>query len=186
MVRFLENHDEPRIADKLPAVLERAAAVTIAALPGATLWHEGQFEGRRVRVPVFLNRRPDEPPDRELAAWYRNLLHQVAAHQVRTGTWQLLQAKSWPDNQSGQNLIAWCWTPGDDAGDVRRHVVVVNLSAASAQAQIPLPWADLPDRRWNLTDLLSGDHFDRDGGKLADPGLYVDLPPGQFYLLEVR
>ena len=28
--------------------------------PGATLWHEGQFEGRRVRPPVFLSRRPDE------------------------------------------------------------------------------------------------------------------------------
>ena len=27
--------------------------------------------------------------------------------------------------KSAQNLIAWCWTPGDDDGDVRRHVVVV-------------------------------------------------------------
>ena len=45
LVRFLENHDEPRIADKLPGDAERAAAVAIATLPGATLWHEGQFEG---------------------------------------------------------------------------------------------------------------------------------------------
>jgi hypothetical protein len=186
MVRFLENHDEPRIADKLPAVLERAAAVTIATLPGATLWHDGQFEGRRVRVPVFLGRRPDEPPDQELAAWYRDLLHQVAEHSVRTGAWQLLQAGGWPDNQSADNLIAWSWTPGDDAGDVRGHVVVVNLSGAPAQAQIPLPWPDLPGRRWSLLDLLSGDDLRRDGGELADQGLYVDMQPGQFYLLAVR
>jgi hypothetical protein len=185
MVRFLENHDEPRIADKLPAELERAAAVAIATLPGATLWHQGQFEGRRVRLPVFLDRRPDEPPDEELAAWYRNLLSQVAEHRVRTGGWRLLEARGWPDNQSGQNLIAWSWTPGDDAGDARRHVVVVNLSAAPAQAQIPLPWADLPGRRWSLTDLLSGEDLDRDGGELAGPGLYVDMRPGQFYLLAV-
>jgi len=33
----------------LPDDAERAAAVAIATLPGATLWHEGQFEGRRVR-----------------------------------------------------------------------------------------------------------------------------------------
>ncbi len=185
MLRFLENHDEPRIADKLPALLERAAAVTIATLPGATLWHEGQFEGRRVRVPVFLDRRPDEPPDQELAAWYRNLVRQVGEHRVRTGAWQLLQAAGWPDNQSAQNLIAWCWTPGDDAGDVRRHVVVVNLAQAAAQAQIALPWTDLPGRSWRLTDLLSGEDFIRDGGELASPGLYVDLQPGQFYLLAV-
>ncbi len=49
LVRFLENHDEPRIAARLPADAERAAAVAVATLPGATLWHEGQFEGRRVR-----------------------------------------------------------------------------------------------------------------------------------------
>jgi hypothetical protein len=62
-------------------------------------------------------------------------------------------------------------------------VVVVNLSAAQAQAQVPLPWPDLPGRRWGLLDLLSGDDFRRDGGQLADPGLYVDMRPGQFYLL---
>jgi len=186
MLRFLENHDEPRIAGQLPAVLERVAAVTIATLPGATMWHEGQFEGRRVRDPVFLERRPDEPPDQELAAWYRDLLRKVGEHRVRTGAWQLLPATGWPDNQSGDNIIAWCWTPADDAGEVRRHVVVVNLSAAPAQAQIPLPWPDLAGRQWNLVDLLSGEEFARDGGQLASPGLYVDMQPGQFYLLAVR
>ena len=85
LVRFLENHDEPRIASCLPGDAERAAAVAIATLPGATLWHEGQFEGRRVRPPVFLSRRPDEPPDAELAGWYRRLLAAVAGHQVRAG-----------------------------------------------------------------------------------------------------
>jgi hypothetical protein len=186
LLRFLENHDEPRIADKLPAELERAAAVTIATLPGATLWHEGQFEGRRVHVPVFLARRPDEPPDPELAAWYRDLLDVVDERRVRTGAWQLLQPAGWPDNQSNRNVIAWSWTPGDDAPEVRRHVVVVNLSEVPAQAQIPLPWPDLPGRRWRLLDPLSGQYFTRDGGHLADPGLYVDMQPGEYYLLALR
>ena len=66
MLRFLENHDEPRIAGKLPALLQRAAAVTIATLPGATLWHEGQFEGRRVHVPVFLD---GGPTSRRTRSW---------------------------------------------------------------------------------------------------------------------
>ncbi len=184
LLRFLENHDEPRIADRLPADLERPAAVAIATLPGATMWHEGQFEGRRVRVPVFLQRRPDEPLDEELAAWYRNLLFTVADRGVRTGTWQLLEATGWPDNQSSANLIAWSWTRGEDVGG--RHVIVVNLSEAPAQGQIPLPWPDLPGRRWRLRDLLSGEDFTRDGGQLADPGLFVDMRPGQSYLLAVR
>jgi len=180
LLRFLENHDEPRIASRLPGDAERAAAVAIATLPGATLWHEGQFEGRRVRPPVFLSRRPDEPPDVELAGWYRRLLAAVAGHQVRAGAWRLLEASGWPDNQSCANLAAWSWA-GDGGSD--RHLVVVNLSAQAAQAHIPLDWPDLPGRSWRLTDILGPSVFKRDGGELASPGLFVDLGPWQFHLL---
>lgn len=196
LVRFLENHDEPRIADRLPSVLQRAAAAAIATLPGATLWHEGQFEGRRMRVPVFLERRPDEPPDADLARWYHDLLAAVAEHRVRTGVWQLLDPGGWPDNQSCRSLLAWAWSGAEGGADsgadsgadggADRHVVVVNLWQAPAQGRIPLPWPDLRDRSWRLTDLESGEDFERDGAELADPGLFVDMGPGQCYLLSVR
>ena len=58
LVRFIENHDEPRAAAVFTPEKERAAAVLVATLPGAKLFHEGQFEGRKVRLPVFLGRRP--------------------------------------------------------------------------------------------------------------------------------
>jgi len=45
LLRFLENHDEPRAAAAFPAAKEKAAAVTVSTLPGARLFHEGQFEG---------------------------------------------------------------------------------------------------------------------------------------------
>jgi len=183
LVRFLENHDEPRIASRLPGGAERAAAVAIATLPGATLWHEGQFEGRAVRPPVFLSRRPDEPPDRDLAGWYRRLLAAIDGHQVRTGAWRLLQASGWPDNQSCRNLIAWSWAGGHGAG---RHLVVVNLSGQPAQARIRLDWPDLPGRGWRLTDILGPNVFERDGGELASPGLFVDLGPWQSHLLALQ
>jgi hypothetical protein len=203
LVRFLENHDEPRIATLLPVDAERAAAVTIATLPGATLWHEGQFEGRRVRPPVFLSRRPDEALDPGLADWYRRLLTVVAGGTVRTGPvrtrtvrkgtvrtepvrtgpvrtgkWRLLEASGWPNNQSCRHLVAWSWD-----GDDHRHVVVVNLSEQPAQGQIPLPWVDVPGRSWRLTDHLRDSVFDRDGDELANPGLFVDLAPWQCHLL---
>ena len=184
LVRFLENHDEPRIAERMSRDASRAAAVAVGTLPGATLWHEGQFEGRRVRPPVFLARRPDEPPDAELAAWYARLLAALAGHRVRTGTWQLLEASGWPDNQSCRNLVAWSWTGDDGSGG--RHVVVVNLSPNPAQARIALDWKDLPGRGWLLTDLLDEQSFERDGDELADPGLFVDLAPWQFHLLSAH
>jgi hypothetical protein len=179
LVRFLENHDEPRIAEHLSPGAERAAAVAVATLPGATLWHEGQFEGRRVRPPVFLSRRPDEPLDQELAAWYRALIAAVADSGMRRGDWQLLDVTGWADNQTNRKLLAWAWT-GD--GRPNRHVVVVNLSAAPAQGRVQLGWTDLSSRRWQFTDLLDPVSFEREGEELADPGLFVDLEPWRFHL----
>jgi hypothetical protein len=186
LMRFLENHDEPRIAGELPPVLQRAAAVTIATLPGATLWHEGQFEGRRARVPVFLDRRPDEPPDGELAVWYRDLLRRVAENGLRTGDWRLLEPAGWPDNQSCRNLLAWSWSGDSGSRAASRHLVVVNLSQTPSQGRIPLPWTDLSGRDWRLTDVESGEQWERDGAELAGQGLFVDMRPGQSYLLAVR
>jgi hypothetical protein len=181
LVRFLENHDEPRVADRLPEDAERAAAVAIATLPGATLWHEGQFEGRRVHPPVFLSRRPEEPPDQDLADWYRWLLATVASHRVRSGIWRLHEATGWPDNGSCRNLLAWSWTA--DGGE--RHLTVINFSGEPAQGRIPLSWPDLAGRDWRLEDLLRDVAFDRAGDELAGAGLFVDLPPWQFHLLTV-
>jgi hypothetical protein len=107
----------------------------------------------------------------------------VAGHRVRAGQWRLLEATGWPDNQSCRNLAAWSWT-GDDAGD--RHLAVVNLSGQPAQAQVPLPWPDLPGRSWRLTDLLGQNLFERDGDELASTGLFVALDPWQFYLLALQ
>ncbi|HEY2269670.1 MAG TPA: alpha-amylase family glycosyl hydrolase [Streptosporangiaceae bacterium] len=182
LLRFLENHDEPRIASRMDPAAERAAAVSIATLPGATLWYEGQFEGRRVRPPVFLARRPDEAADTELAAWYRRLLAVVAGHRIRAGAWQLLEASGWPDNQSCGNLLAWSWSGADDT----RHAVVVNLSGQPAQGRIPLPWSDLAGRDWRLEDLLTGAVFIHDGTELGETGLFVALGPWQSHLLSVR
>ena len=58
LLRFIENHDEPRAASTFSPAKERAAAVTTSTLPGARLFHEGQFEGRKIRVPVFLGTAP--------------------------------------------------------------------------------------------------------------------------------
>ena len=55
-----------------------------------------------------------------------------------------------------------------------------------AQARIPLGWPDLPGRSWQLTDVLSQNVFERDGGELASSGLFVDLGPWQSDLLALQ
>jgi hypothetical protein len=170
LIRFIENHDEPRAAAELPDGRDRAAAVAVATLPGATLWHDGQFEGRRVRLPVFLSRYPDEPADADLASFYRRLLAAAAA--LRRGDWTLLDTAGWPDNDSHRDLLTWAWHDG-----VPHHVVAVNLSGRAAQGRIRLPWPELGGRQWRLSDRLDGRAYDGDGDQLVRDGLYVELAP---------
>jgi hypothetical protein len=179
LIRFLENHDEARAAETVPGGRGRAAAVAIATLPGATLWHDGQFEGRRVRLPVFLARFPDEVADPDLAAFYRGLVS--VAGPVRQGEWRLLDTHGWPDNPSHREVLAWAWH------DERpRTVVVVNYSDRPAQARVELPWPSLAGRSWQLTDLMDGRTFERDGDELAGGGLYIDLPGWGSHILTLR
>ncbi|MEU7580860.1 alpha-amylase [Streptomyces sp. NPDC041068] len=178
LIRFLENHDEPRAAQTLHPAKERAAAVLIATLPGATLWHEGQFTGRRVHLPVFLDRRPDEPSDPALRSFHEQLLSRVHGNGIRTGQWRLLDCAGWPDNDSARNLIASCWS-----GPAGRFLTVVNLSEHQAQARVRLPWTELGPDTWELTDLLHSDRYGRSGAELLGSGLYVDLPPWGTHLL---
>ena len=175
LLRFLENHDEPRAAAEMAPAKERAAAVAIATLPGATLWHEGQLEGWKVRLPVFLGRRPVEPVDEDLRAFHLRLI--AAARQLRRGQWERCDASGWPGDASCDQLLVWSWRD-----DERRSLVVVNDADAPAAARIHLPWDDLAGRTWLLDDLFAGQRYERDGTEAATDGLYVQLPPWGFHV----
>src|SRR3954451_22344723 len=73
LVRFLENHDEPRSAvtfGQCPA----AAAALAGTIPGMRFLFDGQQDGRRVRSPVQLARWPDESIDARVRDLYEAVL----------------------------------------------------------------------------------------------------------------
>lgn len=181
LVRFLENHDEPRAAASFPPEKARAAAVAVLTLPGAKLLHEGQIEGRKVRLPVFLGRRPEEPHQPDLEAFYRVLLGETNREIFRKGQWRLCERTGWPDNASYVNILAWCWEMGPE-----RHLIVLNFSGTPAQALVRLPWIDMRNRTWQFSDPLSGEVFERSGGDMADNGLFVSLDPWHHHFFRLE
>jgi hypothetical protein len=168
LVRFLENHDEPRAASTF-APLERtkALAVAVATLPGMTLWHEGEAEGRHVFLPVFLGRRPEEPLDAQLSEFHHALWS--LAPSVRSGRWERIEVTGWPDNTSCGSLLAWSWA--DSAGVV---LVVVNLAGSRADGMAHLDGIG-HDGPATFVDLLSGEAYALDAAAVAREGLYVGL-----------
>jgi hypothetical protein len=164
LVRFLENHDEPRAAATFPPEQLRAATLAILTLPGVLLLHEGQLDGLRTRLPVHLGRRPVEDPDPAVQSFWSRVLPLVA--DVRRGEWRQLGVHGWPDNDSCRNLLAWRW---DD------HVVVVNYSGEHSEGLVEL-WTE-PSL---LHDLLDDEAYWYEGGDL-----YVELAPYQAHLFHV-
>jgi hypothetical protein len=179
LVRFVENHDEPRAATAF-GDRARVAAVAVATLPGIRLFHDGQGEGRRIRLPVFLGRRPAEPVDAAALAFHRRLLAEASTAVYRDGTWSLCERIGWEGVRSSEDLVAWCWRRVD-----QRRLVVVNLGAHRASARIRLPWPDLAGRRWRLAEALDDIVYLRDGAEMCGPGLYVELDPGRWHLFAV-
>jgi hypothetical protein len=172
LLRFIENHDEPRAAAAFLPAKATAAAIIMATIPGAKLFHEGQLEGRRIKVSMFLGRRPEEPLDVECHGFYEKLLAVIHTPVFRDGVWTLCPCLGWPDNQSYQKLEAWCWTRDED-----RCLVVVNLSNGAVQARVLVPWDDLGGKVWRLEDALSNSTYDREGKEMQNEGLYVELAP---------
>ena len=181
LVRFVENHDEPRATSAFPGGRHKAAAVAALTQPGARLVHDGQLEGRRVRLPVFLGRVPDEPPDPDLQRWYRALLGVLRRPALRSGRWELCERWGWPGNDRSDQLVAWSWegaAPAETGADLDRWLVVVNLGPDTAEGQVTVPpgWGDLRGRALRLLDPVHDIAFDRSGDELLD-GLYVQLDP---------
>ncbi|HEY6890556.1 MAG TPA: alpha-amylase family glycosyl hydrolase [Solirubrobacter sp.] len=138
LLRFVENHDEPRAATAFGA-RARAAAVVMSTVPGGRLYHDGQFDGYRTHIPVFLARGPVETPDPLVRALYTPLVG------LEVTDWRLL------DVHDTDQLVAWAFTG---------YLVVVNLSDVEAWGRVQFAVDG------TLTDVLTGAQFVRSGPEL--------------------
>lgn len=89
LVRFIENHDERRAADVLQKNHKVAALVTLTA-PGMHLVHEGQLEGAKIKQPIRLLRRQQEPVDLCVQTFYERVLRIMRQTPISRGTFHLL------------------------------------------------------------------------------------------------
>jgi hypothetical protein len=183
MARFLENHDEPRAAATFAPEAHRAAAVITFLSPGMRFLHQGQREGKRIRIPIHLRRGPVEELDASVSAFYKCLIDVMKDPVFREGHWQLLEAESaWGGNETNEAFIIFSWSgPG-----TQRRLVVVNYSKRKSQCYVSLPWEDLSGRTWKLQDRLGPAMYERDGDELSTRGLFLDMPPWEAHVFHIE
>lgn len=191
LVRFLENHDEPRAASVFTFEKHRIAAITSLTQPGARLIHDGQFEGRRVHLPVQLGRSPIEDVDNNLLDFYGRLMNILRSNAFRTGSWAMAEITGLAGNPTAADLLAWTWH-----GDTR-WLVVVNLGDQVASGMVRARWDGLgaldsqhvtQDMQVDEVDLVDDTRdlrYRRSAADLTD-GLFVELGPGLWHLFRVE
>jgi glycosidase len=184
LARFLENHDEPRAASEFPLPRHRAAAVITFLSPGLRFFHQGQFEGAQVRVPVHLCRGPVEPIDGAVRAFYAGLLQILKKTAApREGAWsQIFPQAAWPGNWTADGFVAYAWTSGAES----RLLVVVNYADNQGQCRLFLPFPELRGRQARLTDLIGTEVYDRNGTDLVENGLFIDHAPWHCNVFELH
>ena len=178
LVRFIENHDEPRGALMCGNNRLSAIASLMATLPGMRMFHHGQLEGKRIRPPVQLRRVKEEDPDPDTFKMYDRLLHITDEEVFHGGQWKRLTIRSAGDF-SFENLISYQW----QAHTVQK-VVVVNLGSVESQGFLDIfGTVDHTEEEHNLgatvvvCDQLTAQKYESSYSDIVRQGLYVSLKP---------
>ena len=182
LARFLENHDEPRAAATFAPGQHEAAAIITFLTPGLRFFHQGQVEGRRVRISPHLVRAPEEPVNAALQKFYEGLLAVLRDAVLRDGDWQLLACRpAWDGNWTWDGFLAFAWQKAS-----RRILVVINYGGNQGQSYVRLPFPDLLGRTVCFRDVMGSAVYDREGDDLAGRGLYLDMPPWGFHVFDLE
>lgn len=180
-LHFMENHDEPRAAAVFGPNYHAATIITYF-IPGMRLFYEGQFEGRKVHVSMHIGRRPFEPVDNDISAFYKRLLACLQRPETHDGEWQLWSCRpAWNGNPTWDQFIVFSWAQGE-----RRLVAVVNYGPNQGQCYASLELPGITGQKFTLVDLLSDVRYDRDGDGLSANGLYLDMPAWGFHLFDMQ
>ncbi len=176
-LRFIENHDEERVAAVLGKDKSKAAAIVISTILGMRFYHNGQFEGKKIKLPVQLGRAPDEFESSEIKNFYKTLLSITSQEIFKRGQWKLLEPlPSWDGNETFKNILAWQWVYNS-----QKRVVVVNYSTSLAACRLKLDVKGYQEELF-IIDLLNDQSYTRSAEEVFQLGLYIDLKPYQSHI----
>jgi len=167
MVRFLENHDEPRIASFLNEQNSLAIITLFFTSLGLKLIYHEQLEGQTIRIPLHIIRSIDHYKPIPQYSKLLKIYNQIKDF-INYGKYFFFPVSAIFDN-SFTNLISYGYLL-----DNQIVIVVINLSSQYSQGIINLKKAILEDdKEYVLTELISNTNYIRRLGQ----GLHVILNP---------
>ena len=180
-VRFIENHDEQRAIQTFGKEKSKAASVIISTIPGMHFYHDGQFEGKSVKLPVQLGKEPDEYADKDLLDFYTRLLTTMNSVDTNEYEWKLLEClPAGQGDYSYTNFIAHQWK-----SELNVFVVVCNYSDSKSYCRLKLD-CTFDENEIVLFDKLNDEQYVRTKAELTDQGLFIALHPFHSHIFQIE
>lgn len=180
-LRFIENHDEGRAISVLGKERSKAAAFMLCLSQGPRLFHQGQLEGFKIRIPVQLLRGPGEKRDQEVFNFYSALLTNFKT----LGLW-LAQTQgvsflpAWKGNDTWGNFLGLFYMIENSF-----YLAVVNYSQARSQCYCYFDLSGIKAKRPIFRDMLSANEYLREKDDVSVRGLYLDMAFYAFHLFKI-
>lgn len=169
-VRFIENHDEPRCASRFGKDKSMAAATVISTIKGMIFYHDGQFEGKKIKLPVQLRREQFEKTDERIQNYYYKLLRITKADIFRLGEWNQLETIQVNETDfSFEKIFAWQWIYENES-----RLIAINYSGSTSRCRVKFT---LPENRMliNLFDEINSVSYERSVEEIKEQGLFIEL-----------
>jgi hypothetical protein len=169
-IRFIENHDETRAITNFGKYKSLAAATVISTIQGMKFYNDGQFEGKKIKLPLQLGRDPIEKCSNTVSKYYSKLLNVTKEDVFTYGDWLLLlPITAGNGNMTYENFFAWQWSYKNV-----KKIVIINYSELTSQCRVKFdvsPGMDV----LTIYDQLNDRIFERSSSEIRNTGLFVEL-----------
>jgi hypothetical protein len=169
-VRFIENHDEERAVAKFGKERSLAAAVFISTIKGMKLYYDGQFEGKKIKLPLQLGREPEKRVSERVKKHYYKLFEITKEDIFKYGNWNMIEpVPAGESNTSFLNFFTWVWQYEHDL-----RIVVINYSERTSQCRLKFQ-IKTDQEKIILHDLFTGEKYARYVKEIYTSGLFIEL-----------
>ena len=179
-LRFLENHDEERAAS-IFGEFSNSNFALLCFLPGSILYHQGQSDGRKIKVPVQLGRYPKEPSDYLTENFYQRAFTTIQRRQNKNLEFEIFELKPYSEEFPLKDCIVRSIVNREEK---QIEILIFNSYSHEIMGALHLPenireiLKDLNKKEFILQDIVSGENYSREKEVLLR-GIFIQLQAGK-------
>lgn len=179
-LRFIENHDEERAVSTFKSWANSCFAL-LCFLPGSVLYHQGQRQGKQIKIPVQLARGPKEEINLESENFYDRAFYRIQKRKNKNLQLETFELKAYMDDYSLKNCIVRSVLNLDDN---LVEILIFNtyphqvIGALHLPEQIREKVLQYKQDEIILKDVLTGETYSREK-EMIERGMFIKLESGQ-------